>query len=142
MVGTAKLGADLTRCHPTRSRSRFVESGLPASVYRYCNAVRQRQSHPPSSKNLRISHRGSARWAHLSERRSHLFARRARPGLLPRDDLHAPQPGTARNRRRVRSKRWVSTACASTSKSKTRAITRSPTAWACWSGRKFPIGRC
>ena len=50
-----------------------------------------------SSDNLRLPHDRGTRRTHLSQRRTDLPARCARPGLLSRNDLHPPQPGIPRD---------------------------------------------
>ena len=63
-----------------------------------------------------------------------LPARGARPGLLARTGITAPDDDALRARSRARPRARVQPASASTSSSRTRAGCTTPTGWACWCG--------
>ena len=60
----------------------------------------------------------------------------ARPGLLARDAADRARRRGAARATSSWPRRWASTACASTRRSRTRATSTGPTGSACWSGRR------
>ena len=79
--------------------------------------------------------RRAARTLH-AERPAVHAAPGARPGLLARHAADARPPTRALRATSSWPRRWASTACASTRRSRTRATCTGPTGSACWSGRR------